>query len=151
MGGIKFKVEGLSDLVDSLEELKKSTSTGVQKRALKQAAEPIEADAKRLAPRRTGKLQEDITIGTKLSSRQKAASPKQSKIEIYIGPPSMPRAIISEFGSVKQSARPYMRPAWDSNKRPALTTIRGILADEIEKTRQRLARKAARLLTTRGS
>jgi hypothetical protein len=71
---------------------------------------------------------------------------KESKVEIYVGPPSMARGIVSEFGSVKETPRPFMRPAWDANKKTAFLTIRNILADEIEKARQRAARKTARLL-----
>lgn len=140
------KVEGLSELVAGLEELKKATATNIQKRVLKNAGEPIESEAKRLAPFKTGKLKEKIDIGSKLSRRQKSLSDKESKIEIYVGPPSMPRAIVSEFGSVNESARPFMRPAWDSNKKAALDGIKKDLAEEIEKARQRAARKAAKVL-----
>jgi HK97 gp10 family phage protein len=146
---VLFKIEGISELVDGLtNELPKATSINVQKRALKEAADPIEASAKSAAPRRTGLLQRDIDIGTRLSSRQKAQNPKESKVEVYVGPPSMPRAIVAEFGSVKETPRPFMRPAWDANKRTAFDTIKEILTDEIEKARQRIARKTARLLKT---
>ncbi len=143
---VTMKLEGLSDLVNSLKELPKATSTNVQKRALKEAADPIETSAKSSAPKRTGFLEESITVSSKLSPRQKSSNVKESKVEIYIGPPSMPRGIVAEFGSVKQAPHPFMRPAWDANKRTAFLTIRNILAGEIEKARQRLARKAARLL-----
>jgi HK97 gp10 family phage protein len=149
MAGAKvtFKIEGLSELVDGLtNELPKATATNVQKRALLTAAEPMEADAKRMAPRRTGLLRERINVSSKLSPRQKSQSKKESKVEIYVGPPSMTRAIVSEFGSVKESPRPFMRPAWDSNKRTAFDKIRDILAEEIENARQRIARKTARQL-----
>lgn len=142
-----FKIEGVSELVDALtEELPKATSTNVQKRALKEASDPLENDAQHNAPRRTGLLQKKITVSTRLSPRQKALNEKLSKIEIYIGPPSMERAIVAEFGSVNQTAKPFMRPAWDANKRTAFKTIKEILEVEIEKARQRIARKTARLL-----
>jgi HK97 gp10 family phage protein len=144
---VTIKLEGLSDLIDGLSELTKATSTNVQKRALKEAADPIETFAKQAAPRRTGFLQASINISSKLSPRQRASSVKESKVEVYVGPPSMERGIIAEFGSVKQTPHPFMRPAWDSNKRTAFLTMKNILADEIEKARQRAARKTARLLT----
>ncbi len=144
---VSFRIEGLSDLVTDLrEELPKATATNVQKRALKEAADPIEADAKSHAPVRTGLLRERIDISSKLSARQKSTLDKGSKIEIYIGPPSMSRAIVSEFGSVNQSPRPFMRPAWDSNKRTAFLKIKEILEEEIEKARKRMAAKAAKQL-----
>lgn len=144
---VSFTIEGLSDFVEALtEELPKATSNNVQKRALMTAAEPIERDAKQEAPKRTGLTQEKIDIGTKLSPRQKRLNEKQSKIEVYVGPPSMPRAIVAEFGSVHQSPKPFMRPAWDANKRSAFDTIKETLAEEIEKARQRILRKTARQL-----
>jgi len=149
-GKMSFKLEGLSDLVAGLEELTKATATNVQKRALKEAAAPMEAYAKMKAPVRTGFLRESINISSKLSARQRSQSPKAAKVEIYVGPPSMPRGIVAEFGSVKQAPHPFMRPAWDANKRGALETIKDILKDEIEKARQRAARKAARLLAKTG-
>lgn len=147
---ITMKLEGLSDLVEGLQELSKATATNVQKRALKEAADPIEADAKRNAPHRTGLLEARINISSKLSPRQRASAVKESKVEVYVGPPSMARGIVAEFGSVKQAPQPFMRPAWDANKRTAFLRIRDILAEEIEKARQRAARKAARLLAKTG-
>lgn len=146
MSGITVKVEGLSDLLDGLRELPKATSTNVQKRALKAAADPIEQAAKDRAPVRTGFLRESINISSKLSPRQKASTSKESKVEIYVGPPSMARGIVAEFGSSKQAPHAFMRPAWDAGKTRALHSIRDVLANEIEKARQRIARKAARLL-----
>lgn len=142
-----FKVEGVSELVEALlEELPKATATNVQKRALQKAAEPIERDAKSMAPHKTGTLQERININTKLSPRQKRLLSKESKIEIYVGPPSMARGIVAEFGSVKQSPHAFMRPAWDANKKSAFDSLKKDLTDEIEKARVRMARKAAKLL-----
>ena len=40
-----IKIEGLSELKDALEELSKATARNVQKRALIEAAGPLEADA----------------------------------------------------------------------------------------------------------
>jgi HK97 gp10 family phage protein len=147
MPKVTFKIEGLSELVEGLkEELPKATATNVQKRALKEAADPIEADAKQNAPYRTGLLRRKIDVGTKLSPRQKSKNEKESKVEIYIGPPSMERAIVAEFGSVNQTPKPFMRPAWDAHKRSAFDGIKDILEKEIEKARQRIARKTAKYL-----
>jgi HK97 gp10 family phage protein len=146
MAKVKFKVEGLSELLEGLRELPKATGTNALKRALIAAAGPMESTAKSLAPYLTGLLRERIDVGTKLSSRQRALSKKESKVEVYIGPPSMPRAIVAEFGSVKQTPHPFMRPAWDQHKMEAFDSIKENLKGEIEKARQRIARKQARLL-----
>ena len=147
MTKVTFKIEGVSELAEGLkEELPKATATNIQKRALKEAADPFEASIKQNAPVRTGKLREKINVSSKLSPRQKSSNEKESKVEIYIGPPSMERAIVAEFGSVKQTAKPFVRPAWDEHKRSAFDSLKEILEQEIEKARQRIARKTARLL-----
>lgn len=143
MAAFKMKIEGLSECVDALKELPKATGTNVQKRALQKAGEPMAQVAQSLAPKRTGTLQEDIEVGTKLSPRTRTK--KESKVEVYIGPKSMPRAIVAEFGSVKQSPTPFMRPAWDAEKVNAAESIRDVLWKEIKKAADRLARKTARL------
>lgn len=148
---VTFKIEGVSELAAGFaDEFPKATATNIQKRALKDAADPIERDAKSNAPVRTGLLQEKIDIGAKLSPRQKSKNEKESKVEVYVGPPSMERGIVAEFGSVKQTPHPFMRPAWDANKRSAFNSIKDILEVEIEKARQRIARKTARLLAKQG-
>ena len=147
MAKVTFKIEGLKELAQALrEELPKATATNIQKRALMRAAEPIERDAKQNAPYKTGLLKEKIDIGSKLSPRQKGQHKKESKVEVFVGPPSMARGIVAEFGSVKQAPHPFMRPAWDANKRTAFDTIKEILTEEIEKARQRILRKTARNL-----
>lgn len=140
-----FRIEGLAELSEALAtELPKATQTTVLKRVMIKAATPIANEAKRNAPYKTGTLQQKIDIGARLSQRQRSISSKLSKVEIYVGPPSMPRAIVAEFGSVKQSPHPFMRPAWDGNKRSAFNSLRDDLAKEIEQAAQRIARKNAR-------
>jgi HK97 gp10 family phage protein len=141
-----FRIEGLAELKDALEELPKATGTNVLKRALTKAAEPLEADAERTAPVGIGTLQRSIKVSGKLSRRQKSQHKKESKVELFIGPAPLVQAITQEFGTVDHGPKPFMRPAWDGNKLKALGTIKDILAAEIEKARQRLARKAAKLL-----
>ena len=141
-----FTLEGLHELVDSLMELPKATSTNVQKRTLMRAGDLIREDAEASAPVRTGKLQQSFSVGTKLSRRQKFLNKRESKVEVFAGPGALVQAITSEFGTAHQNARPFMRPAWDANKRPALDGIKEDLSKEILKAAQRLARKQAKLL-----
>lgn len=141
-------IEGLSELQDGLLELTKATSTNVQKRALTKAAEPILDAAIAGAPVLTGRLKKSLIIGTRLSRWQKSGYRKESAIEVFAGGSSL--GIFSEFGTAHQSPRPFMRPAWNSNKISSLNMIRQMLADEIEKARQRIARKTARLAANKG-
>jgi len=48
-----------------------------------------------------------------------------------------------EFGTVKASAKPFMRPAWEQGKLKALESIKSVLKDEIDKAVKRIAKKKA--------
>jgi HK97 gp10 family phage protein len=137
-----FKIEGLAELDQALAELPKATARNVLVRVLTKQAEPIARAGEMLAPRRTGWLAESYTVSTKLSARQSSQNQKESAVEVYVGPAPSARSIVTEFGNAHQAAHPHMRPAWDANVNKVLDGITKELADEIEKARARLARKA---------
>ncbi len=145
-----FKIEGLSEVAEGLNELSKATGTNVLKRALKAAADPISSAATQKAPRFSGHLMQSIKPSDKLSRRQKSLYHKESEVEIFVGPAALVQAITQEFGTVTNHPQPFMRPAWQENKHAALDSIKDILAEEIEKARVRIARKTARLQAAGG-
>jgi HK97 gp10 family phage protein len=93
---------------------------------------------------------QSIKPSDKLSRRQKSLYHKESEVEIYVGPAALVQAITQEFGTVTNRPQPFLRPAWQENKRAALDNIKDVLAEEIEKARARIARKTARLQQTGG-
>ena len=111
---------------------------------MKNAGQPIANDGEARAPKLTGGLAQSYTVGTKLSRRQKKLHKKESDVEVFVGPTPHAKSIQTEFGNSHQAPEPHLRPAWDSNNRSALDNIAKDLADEIEKARARLARKAER-------
>lgn len=139
-----FSIEGLSDLDKALSELPKATARNVLLRTLKEQGQPIADAGEANAPRLSGKLADSYTVGTKLSRSQRSKLKKESHVEVYIGPTPHPKSIQTEFGNAHQAAHPHLRPAWDGNVMRVLDGIKNSLADEIEKARARLARKAAR-------
>lgn len=140
-----FKVEGLKELEAALKELPRTTARGVLRRTLVKEAKPIAAAGEANAPKLTGQLAQSYTIGSKLSRRQKRLHKKESDVEIFVGPTPHPKSVQTEFGNAHQAPHPHLRPAWDGNVMRVLDGIRNTLADEIEKTRARIARKAARI------
>jgi len=141
---ITFKIEGLSDLDNALKELPKATARNVLLRTLKKEAQPIVSAGEAYAPKLTGRLAQSYTVTTKLSRRQKSMFPKESMVEVYVGPSPHPKSVQTEFGNAHQAAHPHLRPAWDGNWQRVLEGIKNTLASEIEKARARLARKAER-------
>lgn len=145
MAKATFKIEGLAELDAALEELPKATARNVLARVLKEQGKPIRDDGERNAPRLKGGLKQSYTVSTKLSRRQKNLNKKESMVEVYIGPGPAPKGVQTEFGNAHQAAQPHLRPAFDANVMGVLKKIKDNLADEIEKARKRLAKKAERL------
>lgn len=116
-------------------------------------------------------LKSTIIVSEKTSSS--VGRNKEAPFEIYMGPTSdgYPQAMVQEFGAgphyvVKGSGRkrvrmgleqtdhkmhpghaphPYMRPAWDHGAGGLLDRLAAAFAEEIERARARLARKAERI------
>lgn len=140
------RVEGLRELETALKELPRATAKNVMKRVLMQAGQPVADKAEAAAPVLSGRLQKSIGIGSRLTRRQKASSPKQSAVEVYIGVgQSLPQGVFQEFGTSRNAPQPFMRPAWDALGMQVLDDIKRLTWVEIEKAAARLARKAARL------
>jgi hypothetical protein len=100
------------------------------------------------APVLTGHYERSIIIGpsSKLTPRQKRDAKQEGPYfsEIHIGT-SDPAGQQLEFGNAHMAAEPSGRPAWDSTQGEVLEGIGKDFGDEIEKSRARLARKAAKL------
>jgi HK97 gp10 family phage protein len=145
MAKFTFKVEGLAECEEALQELPKATNRTVLKRALMNAAEHIAIAARARAPHRTNVLAKSITVGTKLSARQRSQSKKGSDVEVYVGAGPLPRAHLQEFGTAHHGPHPFLRPAVDSQGKAVIDSFVTELKVEIEKARARLARKAERI------
>jgi HK97 gp10 family phage protein len=144
-----FRVEGLREIKAALEDVSKATSTNILKKALIEAGQPIASAARSMAPDdpTTGgyDLKKSITVGTRLSRRQKKRNKKGSKVEVYVGAGPLSQATQQEFGNALHGPQAFLRPAWDSNKAQALQIFIKAVWSNIEKAAARAARKTARL------
>lgn len=150
---MKVKVEGLSDIEKALADIEKTaTRKASMRRALKKAATPMAEKMYALAPRgetATDQLAESITVGTKLSKRQKSLHKKMFKddkaaVEMFVGPGPDPAAWNQEFGNINHGAQPFARPAWDAEAMPTLERLGDEMWADIKKTADRQARKKAK-------
>jgi HK97 gp10 family phage protein len=146
---VSIQLRGFSELERALkDELPKATSKNILRRTALNAMKPIEERAKELAPKDDGTLAASITtkvVKAKRVSRTKFAS--SDGVTVATGPTGRPEggnAAWQEFGTVKQAAQPYMRPAGDYESDAALDIVRDELAAQIDKARKRIARKAAK-------
>lgn len=143
-----IKLEGAKELDQALVELAKEfhprNARNVIRGALKDGGKIIANAGEALAPRLSGELADSYTVTSKLSRRQKRLHKKESQIETFVGPTPHAKSVQTEFGNSHQAPHPHLRPAFDSNWRRALDVIIVQVKDRLEKTRQRLARKAER-------
>lgn len=91
-----------------------------------------------------GSKAEDVQA---LRDARRAAGVGQSFAEVFMGPTKSGKrnsikAMVQEFGSVKQQPQPYMRPAFDSQANAVLDGIKGILTVEIDKAVKRAQARA---------
>lgn len=95
--------------------------TKIIKEALKAAAEPVRAEASRLAPVATGKLSEHIII----------KPGKQNTV--LVGPDSDAfYGLFQELGTSRHAAQPFLRPALDAKKDEANRIAGEVIGREIE-------------------
>lgn len=55
-----------------------------------------------------------------------------------MGPSGLPQGITEEFGTVNQTAHPFMRNTWDEEAMPTLDRMGAFLGDEVMKAVGRL-------------
>lgn len=140
-----FKIEGLAELDRAFGELKQTTAKGVLRRTGRQALEPFDAAWRSRAPVEEGGLKESGGIGSKLSRSQRKAHERESFVEVFAGPGPHPKAVQQEFGNRNHAPHPFVRPAWEQTRGEVLDRVKTGLAEELRKTAERAARKAARL------
>jgi HK97 gp10 family phage protein len=96
-------------------------------KALRAGAEPMRSTAEQLAPRRTGRLAENIIVQTVT----RIGSPQGGKWRstdgeawVAVGPrKEYFYGLFQEYGTKRHSARPFMRPAFMSGAPAALPII----------------------------
>ena len=137
---MKIKLQGMKELEENLFKMKSSTAKSNVRAAMKQAMEPMARAARAKAPVLTGGLQEGISI----TSRGRPPAPGKSSVEMLMGPKGGAKSIVSEFGSFKDVAQPYMRPAWDGGNLRMLDEFGALLFSRVEDSLARSAAKAAR-------
>lgn len=168
--GINWKVEGLRELGEALEGLTEAVRKRIMRRALRRAAEPVEATAKALAPvlkkpdprRRAGTLRNAIRtavmftanpyeaavkVGVKRLGRKKVSAFKTASGKSSTDNPDDPfYAHAVEKGGGNAPADPFLRPALFAHRENSVNLIRSTLKTEIEAEAKRQAQRHRRKL-----
>lgn len=165
---VTMKIAGARELDAALAEFKKATARNILQRTLMKAADPVLETAQALAPERTGVLKSKIRKDARKpkghaskaafaeamaagATRSEAAAAQrafnrengQTFAEVFVGVEDrVAQAWPQEIGTVNHAPHPYIRPAIEQRAADAQRIIETELSGEIERARQRAARKA---------
>ena len=114
MGKVDFQIDA-TEFLKSLNQYDEHVKNGL-KDAVKQCAFAIERDAKKNCPVDTGRLRASITTDTT----------KIDDYEATVGT-NIEYATHVEYGTRKQSAKPYLRPAYNKNIEKLYTKVQKVL------------------------
>lgn len=114
MGDNSIKID-YQDFIISLTQYDEQVKNGL-KDAIKECAFAIERDAKKNCPVDTGRLRASITTDTT----------KIDDYEATVGT-NIEYATHVEYGTRKQSAKPYLRPAYNKNIEKLYTKVQKVL------------------------
>jgi HK97 gp10 family phage protein len=153
----KFELHGLKEIMEAMDQLPTlSMKKTTVRNALKKAAVPIKDKAQTNAqglPFDSKSIAQSIKIGTTLKRSQRGRQDR-SRVTAYVGS-SHPLAHLFEFGTAERYTKkgayrgyippmPFLREAWDSQKRVSLELLKDELWKALQKSARLLARKAER-------
>lgn len=156
---VTVKFEGGKQLEKALKELdiSQARKRGIARRALDNAAKPIQQKWKQGVDKDERDLERSIKIGNRAqtkATRKFKRGAGQDIVERYIGIDASEDknvkgdsrlpvyAYIEEFGDETRPANPAGRRAWESEKMNAFNRLGKDLWAEIDKVAKRLAKKA---------
>ena len=125
-----IELTGVDEILNRLQQIGGNISK-LENKALKNAAEPVLADAKSTTAfhDRSGKLRRGLkTSGIKTKDGIKyvlVGVDKSDNSEIFYGK-------FIEFGTSKMNARPFLGPAYEKNKKEIVETIKDTLREGLK-------------------
>lgn len=144
MTKVTYVMSGLKELENTLRQIPKAMGRRAGLNALRSGGEPIAKAARAMVPVDEGDLRESIDVTTRLSRSQTGDKGALAPVEMYVGPGPHPQGVLQEFGTYKEPAQPFLRPAWDAERIHTLDIIGTSLGIEIDKAAKRHAKKIAK-------
>lgn len=170
-GNVTFKIEGVQEFETLIKEMQQDFGENDQKKILNKAVRksmtPVLNTAKSLVPIDTGALRASLRLEVRKPSRKDRRSKYVSENDVVIGNvttapgnvlakksfknmrsgqvqtgiKSDARAIANEFGTAKMPAKPYLRPALESQSGNVVNKLGQSLREVLEKYRARQAKR----------
>lgn len=153
---------GARELERALKQLPKAVSKSVLRSTGRKALMPVYATASATAPKGFKGRPLKVQIGSTLTKNQRQGRVKRGAVEVFVGS-SDREAHLVEFGTgpgvrvVKKKgselfgrrqphpgtpAKPFLRPAWDSNKDAVLQIFKREIWKSLSRAARRLAKRA---------
>lgn len=135
---VRIKVDGLQALGAKLRDMGEEMSTKIARGATGAAAGVVKKSAQAKAPKRTGNLAKNI-ITKRLGKSQSSLTSehivtvrrKRTKGQKASGEESAYYGQFVEFGSIHNTPKPFLRPAFDENVSKAIDTMKSVISDRI--------------------
>ncbi len=129
---MSVKVTGFGNLNRKLQSLQAAMTDDVMRQALRDGAEVVAAEARRLAPVRSGSLRDSIEVTDDRDARLYGRI-GGGDVSVYVGPVGSTEdgdvfyAKFVEFGTVNHRPQPFLRPAIEGKQAEAgLVTIQSL-------------------------
>ncbi|QLY02891.1 HK97 gp10 family phage protein [Citrobacter sp. RHBSTW-00599] len=135
---IRMEVQGLQELERQLQALGEKVAGKVMSAAGKEAMQIVQEDMLQHAGYDESSNGPHMRDSIKVSSRNRMKDERwQTVVTIRVGPSKehTMKALAQEFGTVKQVADPFMRPALDYNRAKVLRILAVRLREGIENNR----------------
>lgn len=132
---VEWKLEGAKEMEALLKKLGPAVASKVVRSATRAGAQVVAAEAKRLVPVRTGELGAAITVV------QVGEDDVNLRAESRVGffKPTSRRAHLTEFGTAKAAAKPFLRPALDAKAGEAIQEMAKVTGKGIAREARKLA------------
>lgn len=134
-------IGGAAGMGRVLDDLPRKLSARLLTRALRKGANVLRKEARRRAPKRSGNLRRSIRI--RISKAQRRGLAGAAGVQVYVSRGAFYGAFL-EFGSARQPAHPFLRPAFDATDSAMVDAIGKQLGDDIEAVARAL-RKSFRI------
>ncbi len=145
------KLTGFKELAQAMRQLPDRVAKNALRRAVSSAAAVVRNEARARAPVDTGEMKRDIQMKRDRDTKGQVSarylvfvrSGKKSRMAgkgRNVNKDSFYWRFL-EFGTVKMTAKPFMRPAFEAKKQEALEQLRKTLKEGIETEAQKLRRK----------
>lgn len=128
-----YRVQGMDALRAAFLEFPKELATKALNQALAKGAAPIRDAAKQLAPKDTGRLAGSIVTIRDQKPQINGMDARYVVMVKWKGKDAAAYWRFNEFGTSKMPPRPFMRPAFESQKGAALQLIFQSLSDAVPK------------------